>query len=590
MTIKKVLSFTDKDYESIRNALTLYAKKYYPDTYKNFSSTSFGSMIFDIFADVADNLSYYIDYNTNENLLENAVEFRNIEKISKQMGLKQSGEFASRCKLDIFFKIPADISNRPNYNYLPTVKAGSIISSNSNITFSVEEDFDFASEQINYVVSDVDANGFPTYYAVKGTVNVISGEFVTQTEQIGLVSGFPKVQISDPFLIDVISVTDSNGNEYYKVDNLSHSLIVKSIPNSDVDKDTVKYYHKKEFINRKYIIDKFGNSYFLIFGNGKSETISNSTDLLLDMYGKNYEESNYFDPNRLISNDTMGITPVNTTLYIKYRTSRGLRSDVDTNTITKVKNLVTTFPDAATDESIKNQILSTVEVNNPEKATGSRVVSFSEELKYLAYGAYFAQNRAVTKSDYEFLCYNMHPKFGSVKRANVTLDDQSFNKMINIYVISENNTTNELLMTNEKIKKNLASHLESYKMINDTVNILDAKIVNLKIEFTATAVSNKNKFDVLQECYAELRRMYRTKFSIGQPFSISEMEKNLNDLPNVISVKNIKISRLTTSDYSSIYYDIDANMSNDGSMIFCPQDHIFEIKNFDNDIKGIILQ
>jgi hypothetical protein len=591
MTTKKVLTFTDKDFESIKNACLLYAKKYYPNSYKNFSSTSFGSMIVDIISDVGDNLAYYIDYNTNENLLENAVEFRNIEKIAKQMGFKQTGQHSSRCKQDFFIRVPSDLMNRPDENYLPKIKTGTIVSTISGVNFTVEEDIDFASEDISFVVADVNAAGFPTSYAVKASGYITSGEEVSQTVNMGAITGFPKVLLNDPNFIEIISVTDSNGNEYYQVDNLSQSIITRSIPNSDSnDNKYTKYYLKKEFVNRKFIVDRISNVYFLTFGNGKNDDISNSTDLLLDMYGKQYNNNKFFDPNKLVVNNTMGIAPVNTTLFIKYRTSKGLNSDVDRNTITNLKNLVIQFPDTATDQNIIDSISSSIETNNPEQANGLRNISFSEEIKYLAYGAYSSQNRAVTKGDYEFLCYNMLPKYGSIKRANAVMDFSSFNKMINIYVIGQNNTTDFLTQVPLKTKENLKTHLQDFKMMNDIVNILDAKIVNIKIDFTAIAVTNKNKFDVLQECYAELRRLYRTKMYIGQPFSISDVYKVLNDLPNVIDVKDVKVSCLNSSDYSQVYLDIPENTNNDGSFIICPDDYIFEIKNLNTDIKGIIIQ
>ena len=60
------IRYTSRDFDSIRDDLTNYAKRYYPDTFKDFSESSFGSLMLDTVAYVGDIMSFYLDYQTNE--------------------------------------------------------------------------------------------------------------------------------------------------------------------------------------------------------------------------------------------------------------------------------------------------------------------------------------------------------------------------------------------------------------------------------------------------------------------------------------------------------------------------------------------
>ena len=60
---KKIpIRYTNRDYNSIRNALVEHAKRYYPDTYQDFSEAGFGSLMLDSVAYIGDILSFYLDY------------------------------------------------------------------------------------------------------------------------------------------------------------------------------------------------------------------------------------------------------------------------------------------------------------------------------------------------------------------------------------------------------------------------------------------------------------------------------------------------------------------------------------------------
>ena len=82
------IRYTSRDFNSIRQDLLNYAKRYYPDTFKDFSEASFGSLMLDSVAYVGDIMSFYLDYQVNESFIDTSVEYDNILRLAKQMGYK----------------------------------------------------------------------------------------------------------------------------------------------------------------------------------------------------------------------------------------------------------------------------------------------------------------------------------------------------------------------------------------------------------------------------------------------------------------------------------------------------------------------
>jgi hypothetical protein len=269
---KPAINFTNRDFLKIKEILVNNAKLYYPDTNKNFNQSSFGSMVFDAVSYVGDMLSFYVDYQYNEQFLDTANEFKNILKIAKQNGYKDKGIPSAQGAVAIYFQIPADANGLPNYKYVPTVKAGTKFQSNKGINYIVTDDFDFNVDTTKYVVSQVNSSGFPTKYAVKNYVNVISGDLFLQTDIVNSYIDYLKIRIKNPLLSEIVSVVDSEGNEYYEVDNLTENIIFKSIKNTDSTTNTYAPYKiQKHLASRRFTIEYNGDFYYLVFGNGSIE-------------------------------------------------------------------------------------------------------------------------------------------------------------------------------------------------------------------------------------------------------------------------------------------------------------------------------
>jgi len=88
MAKKPIIKYTNREFDSIKGDLIEYAKRYYPTSFKDFNESSFGALMLDTVAYVGDVLSFYLDYQANEQFLSTAVEYGNVVKLEKQHGYR----------------------------------------------------------------------------------------------------------------------------------------------------------------------------------------------------------------------------------------------------------------------------------------------------------------------------------------------------------------------------------------------------------------------------------------------------------------------------------------------------------------------
>jgi hypothetical protein len=197
------------------------------------------------------------------------------------------------------------------------------------------------------------------------------------------------------------------------------------------------------------------------------------------------------------------------------------------------------------------------------------------------------QSRAVTAQDYITATYAMPSNFGSIKRATVVRDNDDFRRNLNLYIISENED-NKLTKSSNTLKENLKTWLNSVKMISDSVDILDASILNIGIEFEVLGSPNTNKSLI----YTQIREILFAEFSqiapdIGQPFYLTDIFKKLKQVEGVLDIIDIKIVNKVSANHSNFSYSITNNLSQNGRVLNIPQDSIWELK-FITDIVGNI--
>jgi|TARA_Y100000310_G_C19993828_1_gene495320 hypothetical protein len=126
-------------------------------------------------------------------------------------------------------------------------------------------------------------------------------------------------------------------------------------------------------------------------------------------------------------------------------------------------------------------------------------------------------------------------------------------------------------------------------MLNDTIDILDARVVNFGVDFEILSDLDTNKYHVLSLATKALRtRMTNLKFDIGEPFRITEVFNTLKNVNGVLDVLNVRIIPKTGGVHSDAHYDFNRNTSPDGRLLQVPNNVILEIKYPKSDIKGAI--
>jgi hypothetical protein len=258
------------------------------------------------------------------------------------------------------------------------------------------------------------------------------------------------------------------------------------------------------------------------------------------------------------------------------------------NSLTAVNEAVMEFDDptnlvGATMEGVVDSL----EINNDSPIVGDVSLPSGESIKQRAYSVFSSQNRAVTRQDYISLIYAMPDIFGSVKKANVLQDNQSFKRNLNAYIISEDSAGN-LCRSNNSLKFNLKTWLNKNRMITDSVDILDAKIVNFGIVFEAIGRMTHDNTVVLSEAIEALEMKFNKFFDISENLYISDMYSVLKEVDGILDVVSAKAVLKIGGAYSETYLDFEQNLSADGRMLKIPQNVILELKYPNIDIKGVI--
>lgn len=593
---KPAINYTSRDFESIKSDLVNYARRYYPDTFRDFSINSFGSLMLDTVSYVGDILSFYLDYQVNESFLSTATEYQNILKISKEMGMKADLSPASYGTLTFFILIPAALNGAPDYDYAPFLRAGSVFSSGEGKLFTLLEDVNFKDVEQNEVVVGTINNqtSVPTNYAIRARGQAVSGEYAVYEEVIGDYQRFRKVEVPGENITEIISVIDSEGNNYYEVDYLTQNTIYVTIQNKNQNASTVPNILKPISVPRRFVVTKEVDRVLLQFGHGTNENtpeVLDPSNVIAQQHGKNYVTDDSFDPATLLKTDSLGISPSNTTLNIIYRVNSAENTNTAAGTIVNTKDPIIDFiSELELDSANVQAVRSSLEVINEEAFVGSNPLPSAEELRQRAFGVYSMQNRIVTKEDMITAAYNMPQQFGSIYKAMAYQDSDSFNQRnINLYVMAKG-PDGKLQKANSIIKNNLKTYLTRFKMINDSIDILDANIINIMINYKIIAFPDVDKFSALEASKRDLANYFanRREYEIGESFLITDVFAVLKNSPLVLDVIEVEVTPKTGALYADTNFNTDYGMSADGRKINCPIDSVFELKYPNTDIIGTI--
>jgi len=195
----------------------------------------------------------------------------------------------------------------------------------------------------------------------------------------------------------------------------------------------------------------------------------------------------------------------------------------------------------------------------------------------------------------------MPAKFGSVSKAYIVPDDQISQQdledtrvanplAMNMYVLGFN-PSKQLTQLNDAIKNNLKTYLGYYRMLTDAINIKDAFIINIGLEFEISVLSNYNSNEVLLNCINELKTYFNVdRWQINQPIIKSEIQQIIGNVPGVLSIVNVYFKNKFDDalGYSGNVYDL-ASATRNGVIYPSLDPSIFEVKFPNQDILGRVV-
>ena len=624
MNVNKDITYINKDFGQFRKNLIDFTKQYFPDSYNDFNESSPGMLFMEMASYVGDVLSYYADNNIKESLLEQATERSNIFDIAKELGYTPKNAIPAYTDVDVFQLVPSIGSGdnvQPDYNYALTIKPGFQIKQNDGpAVFRTLDSVDFAfSSSINTTEVTIyetdDTTKQPIYYLLKKKARAVSGTVKTTTFTFGSPIAYDKVVLPDRNIIDVISCEESDGDNWYMVPYLAQDTVFESVPNLAENDPDLSVFRSaapsllklrkssKRFITRL----RSDNLLEMQFGSGVSdnndeEIIPNPTNVGNGLAGFRRAIDVDIDPSNFLFTRTYGQSPSNTTLTVKYTVGNGITDNVTSNVLTVVDFIE--FEDdvnSTNNAGIVNFVKSSVAVNNPTPATGAKSQDTLQDIKNNALANFATQNRLVTREDYIIRTYSMPAKFGSVAKAYIVPDDQILQQdqvekrvpnplAMNMYVLGYN-ANKQLVALNQAIKENLKTYLNHYRILTDAVNIKDAFIINIGVNFEITVLPNYNSNEVLLKCVSSLKDYFNIdRWQVNQPIIKSAITNIIGNVQGVQTVVAATVRNIYNSDngYSGNVYDL-APSTRNGIIYPSLDPSIFEVKYPNQDIRGRVV-
>lgn len=633
--VQKDVSLLGRDFGEFRKNLIEFSKNYFPNTYNDFNESSPGMMFMEMASYVGDVLSFYTDTQLRESLLTTAEENANLFNIVNTMGYKPKNVVPASVTLDVFQLVPAKGSGddvAPDFDYAMVLNSGMIVGSTDfpNVEFTTLSLVDFAySSSFNPTevsVYQIDENtNEPVYYLLKKQVRATSGKEKTKTFTFEQPKIYDKIKIVDDNIIRVKSITDSDDDRWTQVPYLAQDTVFEQIENNE-DNSTSYHQYRGDTpylleLNRvpKRYITRFEDTGELViqFGAGISanadeEIIPNPDNVGSALYTEHQNLDTSLDPSNFLYTKTYGVAPSNTTLTVTYVVGNGVVDNVPARDLTNILSSTTSFKNEINlSSTIVSFIRSSLACTNNEAAIGGKTSETQDEIRQNAMAFFGAQNRTVTREDYVMRCYALPSQFGSVAKAYLVQDYQIETKKsngetinseipnplaLNLYTLGYDNNKN-VVPLNPATKYNLKNYISYYRLLTDAVNIKDAHVVNIGVDFEIVVLPEYNSNEVLLRAINRLKEYFDIdNWRINEPINLSNLYVELDKVEGVQTVVRpdrdgkggLQISNKFNGSYSPNKYSI-LNATKNG-IIYPPKDpSIFEVKFPNSDIRGQVV-
>ncbi len=613
--IKRDISYFNKDFNDFRQQLIEFSKIYFPNTYNDFTPSSPGVMFIEQASYVGDVLGFYLDNQIQENFVQYARQTNSIYELAYMFGYKPKISTAAQVYIDFYQQIPSKTvsgSVVPDFDYTLTVGENTTINSNTGgSSFIIQDkiDFSISSSQDPTEISVYQiSGGSPEYYLLKKTRKAISSEIQTSTFNFGAPEKFQTVEINGDDFLKILDVKDSQGDKWYEVDFLGQEMVYDKIKNTNIydpnnvgTEGEVPYILKLKKVQKRFATRVLENNNIqLQFGAGTTQDndediTPNPNNVGLGLPFKQDKLTSAYSPTNFLYTDTYGISPSNTNLTVRYLTGGGVSSNVDANTLTNIDTSKVTFNSPNLNPTTSNYVFSTLVSNNEEAASGGGGGDTIEEIRQNTLSMIASQQRSVTSDDYLVRALSLPSDYGSIFKAHIVkplLKDNQVSTIetLNLFCLSKD-SNGYLVPPTTTLKKNLKTYLSQYRIVGDNIEIRDAFVINIGINFELIILPDYNNNEVLLECISELKEYFDIeKWQINQPIMLRDLYIMLDKIEGVQTVKDVHIINKAGSINGYSQYEYDIRSATQNQVIYPSLDpSIFEIKFPNQDIKGQVV-
>jgi hypothetical protein len=609
--ITRNINYLNRDFNDFRNRLIEYSKTYFPNTYTDFSPSSPGMMFIEQAAYVGDILSFYLDNQLQENFLQYAQQTNNIYDLAYMFGYKPNTTGVAQVDIDIYQQVPSKVvfgETVPDYDYTINIPENSQITSPSGISFITLDkiNFSISSSQDPTEVSVYQVSGnTPQYFLLKKTRKAISSTISSKSFNFTDPIPFNTININENNFIKILDIIDSDGNKWYEVDHLGQEMVLDSVKNTNINDPNngldTPYLLKLKKVQRRFATRITSlNNIQIQFGAGSPNDIDeeitpNINNVGLGLPFKKDKLTAAYSPVNFLYTGTYGIAPSSTTLTVRYLTGGGVSSNISSNTLSNIPKEFISFNQINLNPTTSNYIFNSISVTNPEAASGGKGGDTLEEIRQNTLALISSQKRSVTADDYLVRALSMPSDYGSISKAYIEQPKLTDNQVstietLNLYVLSQNALGN-LDYASNTLKNNLRTYLSQYRIIGDNIEIRDAFIINIGIDFEIIVLPEYNNNEVLLACISNIQSFFNlNKWQLNQPIFLRDLYILLDRIKGVQTVKNISVVNKagTNQGYSEYAYDITAATQN--QVIYPSLDpSIFEIRYPNTDIKGRVV-
>lgn len=596
----KKISYTTRDFQSIRTELINFTRTYYPDLIENVNDAAIFSVFLDLNAAVTDNLHFNIDRSIQETVLQYAQQRSSIYNIARTYGLKIPGQRPSVALVDLSITVPA-YGDKEDLRYCGILRRGSQVNG-AGQAFETVYDIDFASPisgdgyPNRLKIPNFDSNNKLINYTIVKRETVVNGVTKVYKKVItpNDVKPFYEVFLPDKNVLGVTSVLLKDGTQYgnvpsnqeflgldnrwFEVKALAEDRVFVEDPTKVSDSPGIKVGKYME-VTSKFITEFTPEGYFkMTFGGG-----SQSADEQLREFARNGYKLNLY---KYSNNFALGSTlKSNTTLFVQYRVGGGQVSNLGVNVITQI-GTVSFFVNGPS-ESVNTNVVNSLSCNNVTAAIGGADYPTIEEVRNLVGFNFSAQNRAVTVNDYDSLIRTMPSQFGAPAKVAITEENNKI--IIKMLSYDENGKLTEIV--SDTLKNNVANYLSNYRMMNDYISVQVANVIDLSFTIDIVLESSQNQGSLISQVINIVSDYFEPgNRQMGENVNVSEIRRLIQSTNGVVSVAGISVFNKVGGQYSSSqtsqrYLDKDTReIELIDETIFAEPSQTYQIRYAGNDI------